>query len=67
MLCQGGAGGRGNDAFKSAGNRIPLEAEYGEFGEQKLVLLELKLIADVGLVGFPSVGKSAGDLENYQK
>ena len=59
VLCQGGAGGRGNDAFKSAGNRIPLEAEYGEFGEQKLVLLELKLIADVGLVGFPSVGKSS--------
>ncbi len=58
LACQGGIGGRGNDAFKSSRNTTPLEAEYGTHGEQKLVLLELKLLADVGMVGLPSVGKS---------
>lgn len=58
-LCLGGSGGRGNDAFKAPGKRIPLEAEYGSFGEKKLILLELKLLADLALLGLPSVGKSS--------
>ncbi len=58
VLCRGGRGGRGNKRFASAGNRTPLEAEYGEFGERKMVVLEHKLLADVGLVGYPNAGKS---------
>ena len=58
VLCQGGFGGRGNETFKSSENTTPLQAEYGTFGEQRLVQFELKLLADVGLVGFPNVGKS---------
>lgn len=57
-LCQGGFGGRGNVLFKGSTNTTPLEAEYGGFGEQKLVFLELRLLADVGLVGLPNAGKS---------
>ena len=58
VICQGGFGGRGNDAFKSATHQTPLEAEYGSFGEEKLVFLEARALADVGLVGFPNAGKS---------
>lgn len=58
LACQGGKGGRGSVHFKSSVKTTPLEAEYGVFGEQKLVQLELKLLADLGLVGLPNAGKS---------
>lgn len=58
VVCQGGFGGRGNDAFKSSRNTTPMEAEYGTWGEQKMIFLELKLLANVGLVGLPNAGKS---------
>ncbi|MCR4911815.1 MAG: GTPase ObgE [Bacilli bacterium] len=57
-VAKGGRGGRGNTCFKSSTNRVPRIAENGEPGENKRLILELKLLADVGLVGFPSVGKS---------
>ena len=59
ILARGGRGGRGNTRFKSASRRAPTFAEYGEPGESKDLLLELKLLADVGLIGYPSVGKSS--------
>ena len=58
VICQGGFGGRGNDTFKSSRNTTPMEAEYGTWGEQKMVFLELKLLANIGLVGLPNAGKS---------
>jgi len=58
VVCRGGRGGRGNTAFKSSRLTTPLVAEYGAVGEQRLVVLELKLLAQVGLVGLPNAGKS---------
>ena len=58
VVAKGGRGGRGNTCFKSSTNRVPKIAENGEPGIRKRLILELKMLADVGLVGFPSVGKS---------
>jgi len=58
LICKGGRGGRGNESFKTSVNRSPKIAQNGDPGENRTILLELKLLADIGLVGFPSVGKS---------
>ena len=58
VLCKGGCGGLGNNNFKTATNQTPRYAQPGEEGEEGWFVLELKLLADVGLVGFPNAGKS---------
>jgi GTP-binding protein len=59
ILASGGIGGRGNARFKSSTNQSPRVAEKGEPGEKKMLELELRLISDVGLVGYPNAGKSS--------
>ncbi len=58
ILCRGGKGGLGNNNFKSPTNQTPRYAQPGEEGVEGWFILELKLLADVGLVGFPNAGKS---------
>jgi GTP-binding protein len=58
VIAKGGRGGRGNIRFATSRNPAPEIAENGEPGQERYIVLELKVLADVGLVGFPSVGKS---------
>lgn len=58
LVARGGRGGRGNAAFKSGRNRAPRLAENGEVGEERWLSLELKIVADAGIVGVPNAGKS---------
>ena len=58
VIARGGRGGRGNSSLRTKSNTCPTYSENGEEGEHKFIKVELKLLADVGLVGLPSVGKS---------
>ena len=59
IVARGGRGGRGNKSFSTASDPAPKLSEYGEPGELKIIKCELKVLADIGLVGMPSVGKSS--------
>lgn len=59
LVARGGSGGRGNNAFSSSRNTAPRIREFGENGEEQYLRLELRMLADVGIVGFPNVGKSS--------
>ncbi len=59
LICKGGRGGKGNVHFVSARHQVPRVGEKGEPGEEKTLRLELKLIADIGIVGVPNAGKSS--------
>jgi GTPase len=59
LICKGGKGGRGNNAFKSSINQAPKQFEPGEPGQERRIQVVLKLIADYGLIGLPNAGKSS--------